>query len=214
MSGPLERSQSADQEMRSGGAEANRTTRSNPFRAFGNRLRALRDGVRDRLRRSDRGSEAAQQTGPEGEQLPSYGLARAERQEARDRAAHAEAEKEKNDAETHRKLALSSLTYDPDGSTKTRKHAARLEESKRRFKHSQSDGNLAEQRRRAAEQAGPPPPLPGYGEGSGLESESRSPEDIEARRRVMEAKRRQVNSERQQDRENDGNDNDKGGLGH
>jgi hypothetical protein len=68
---------SDQREAQPDGVEENRPTRGIRLRAFANRL----------LRLSDRGSEAAQQAGPEGEQLPSYGPASAQGQAGLDRAA-------------------------------------------------------------------------------------------------------------------------------
>jgi hypothetical protein len=245
MSRPLERSQSVDQEMRSGGTEENLPTQGTRSQTFRDRVRAFRDRIlgrseqrevqsdgveanrptrgnrlrafRDRmLGRSDRGSEVEQQTEPEQDGLPSYGLASAEAQVEKDRAALKRAAARRKQAEEDRDFT-SAFLYDPDRVSRIKKHEARRIEKESKLRSAQSERNLADLRRAAASME-PPPPLPssppGYGEESGLESEgsvSRSLADIEARRRVMAAKRRH---ERQQDRENDGNDNDQGGLGH
>jgi hypothetical protein len=149
------------------------------------------------LGRSGRGSEAARQAEPdaaqptelEGDELPSYDIARAEREAERDRAAARRAEEQRNEAETQRKLARSAFTYDPSGGVDTRNAKLRAREiaKNRQVKATQSEGNLQELRR-AHRSAAPPPPLPGYGEDSGLEtagSVSRGPEDVAARRRGL-----------------------------
>jgi hypothetical protein len=183
MTRPFERRSRSVDELND--AESNRRNRGGRLRAMGTRLRAATNRLVNRvLGRSDRGREAARQTGPEAarqtgqEVLPSYDRARAlaglspeelltsdledaERQVELDLKAYNQAKVQQRDVDVRRNLGGSGLLpRDPDSGTKSHMARYRFDEAEARYM--QSEQNLAalrkEAERRAAESAGGPGP--------------------------------------------------------
>jgi hypothetical protein len=169
MTRPFERRSRSVDELND--AESNRRNRGGRLRAFNNRLRTLTNRLVNRvLGRSDRGREAARQTGQEV--LPSYDRASAlaglspeelltsdledaERQVELDLKAYNQAKVRQRDMEVRRNLGGSGLLpRDPDSGTKSHMARYRFDEAEARYM--QSEQNLAALRKEAERRAAPP----------------------------------------------------------